>query len=467
MAKRRKRESKRERRARQSQRVDAPSRGGMASSRKPPRDWGAAIAAAALIGVLVFAGLGFDSGADSSFDAPKRLTTLLGVAVASAAALGFCRWKNPFRSEAQSFSRRLTLFLLLAALAGGLVAALLSPRRALSLDALRALCPYILLLALGASRVLEKRRTLLLSVFLGVTAVNALVSILQARGLYHPFPLQVYGGREATGAFVGNVGYLALALALAAVAALGLALTAQRVGLRVLAWAGLLLFAAGLLANQNLTAVTALVAGAAILLFSLYGRRALLPIAAGLLALGIGIALYPPMRQRAREAAAAARAGNWDRLLTYRLGPWAAALEMTRERPWAGWGPGTFGAEFVSHRLTAEIRARKRFYNPLVTSSYVEAHCDYLQPLAEAGIPAGLAALAAVVLLFRGLWLATRKTAGSRNLEAILLLAFLGAGAAAALTWFPLQRPISAVPLLLAAGRAWRIGGRESEGEPA
>jgi hypothetical protein len=39
-----------------------------------------------------------------------------------------------------------------------------------------------------------------------------------------------------------------------------------------------------------------------------------------------------------------------------------------------------------------------------------------------------------------------------------LLLAVLAAGAAGAATWFPLQRPITAVPLLLAAGRSWRLG---------
>jgi hypothetical protein len=47
--------------------------------------------------------------------------------------------------------------------------------------------------------------------------------------------------------------------------------------------------------------------------------------------------------------------------------------------------------------------------------------------------------------------------AGPDRNEAVLLLAFLGAGAVAALTWFPMQRPLTAVPLLLAAGRAWRI----------
>jgi hypothetical protein len=39
----------------------------------------------------------------------------------------------------------------------------------------------------------------------------------------------------------------------------------------------------------------------------------------------------------------------------------------------------------------------------------------------------------------------------------LCIFALLAAGAVAALTWFPFQRPISAIPLLLLAGRGWRI----------
>jgi hypothetical protein len=47
-----------------------------------------------------------------------------------------------------------------------------------------------------------------------------------------------------------------------------------------------------------------------------------------------------------------------------------------------------------------------------------------------------------------------------------VLTALLATGAAAALTWFPLQRPVTAVPMLLAAGRAWRVGAEPTE-DPA
>ncbi|MGH9365874.1 MAG: O-antigen ligase family protein, partial [Thermoanaerobaculia bacterium] len=266
-------------------------------------------------------------------------------------------------------------------------------------------------------------------------------------------------------AFVGNPGYLALTLALASVAALGLLLTERRPLVRVPAAAVLLLCIGGLLVNQNLTSLSALAIGIVLLLFGLRGRRALLPILGLLLLLAAAVTVYRPTRERAAQAVAAVRARQWDRLTSYRLAPWAAAAVMASERPLLGFGPGTFEAEFVPHRLEAEIRLRRRLTNPLPTSSYAEAHCDYLQPFAETGAPAGLAALASAAALLAGLARAARGMPAPRRTEAILLLAFLGSGAAAALTWFPLQRPISAIPLLLAAGRAWRISRRAGDSD--
>ncbi len=425
-----------------------------------PRDPASLIAAVFLVLAIVAAGLLVDSGADASFDAPKRLATLLFAAAAALAAFGFSRWTNPFAGLS---TRRVTVsgaaaILFLVAAGAALLAALASARRGSSLDATRALFLYTLLIALGASRVLEKRKALLLAAFLAVAGINAAVSALQARNIYQPFPLVTQGSRNATGAYVGNPGSLALVLALAAVASIGLALFAERFPLRAAAGGAAAVFVAGLLVNRNLTSWTALLAGTGILLLARWRRRAAAPIALVVLLAAIAILAYHPMRHRAAEALYALRAKDWDRLVTYRLGAWAAAVEMTRERPWTGFGPGTYGAELAPHRLRAEIAMRRRLANPLATSAYGEAHCDYLQAFAEAGIPAGLALLGAVVLVFRGLFAAARRMPpGKDRSEALLLLAFLGAGAVAALTWFPLQRPLSAVPLLLAAGRAWRI----------
>jgi len=441
-------------------RENPPSRAGARrATAATPVDLPASAAAVCLAAVLVGSALVFDTASDSAFDAPKRLVTLFGTAAAAFAAFGFSGWTNPFAGERGSVWKGARLAALLAAAAAGLTlfAAAVSPRRALSLDAARALFLTLLLVPLGASRVLRSRGGLLLGAFAAAASVNAVVSFLQARGIYQPFPLVARGDREATGAFAGNVGYLALSLALAAVVALGVAVAARRTAVRAVAGAALLLCAGALLVNRNLTSFSALIVGSAVLLFGWYGRRAALPLAAAVLLVVVGVVAYRPMRERALGAIGSIRAGDWDQLVSYRTAPWAAAIQMARDRPLTGYGPGTFQAEFVAHRLEAEIASKRRLVNPLVTSTYSEAHCDYLQPFAEAGIPAGLLVLGSAALLGAALARRARNGAVADRAETVLLLALLAAGATAALTWFPFQRPITSVPLLLAAGRGWRL----------
>jgi O-antigen ligase len=439
-----------------------------AAAARPARDSAAILVAAILCAVLAGTALAVDTLAAAAFDAPKRLIAVLGTALAAAVWLGLASTRRG--KDAREIFReaprlaRWAAVLAAVAVALGAIAAAVSPRRAIALDSLRTIAVLLLLLPLGASRVFPKGRAALTGVFLGAASLNAVVSVLQARGLYSPFRLETFGARQETGAFAGNVGYLAIVLAIGIVVALGILLDARRPLWRVLAGAALLLFAAGLVVNQNLTALMALLAGSAVLLVLRFRRRAALPLAACVIAVGVAVAAYPPLRFRARELAAAVRTRNWDALVSFRGGPWAAALEMTRERPLVGFGPGTFASEYVPHRLAAEIRAKRRYVSPLITSSYAEAHSDYLQVASDAGVPAGLAAAGAAACLLAAIGgIAWRR----RSPEAIVLAAVLATGAAAALTWFPLQRPITAVPLLLAAGRAWRLAAESTESEAA
>ena len=426
---------------------------------EPRRDARGVVVIAILGIVLVGTALAVDTLAAAAFDAPKRWIALVGTALAAAVAFaGRARgpgsalaWRDagPLRQAALVFAA--------GALLGALLSALASPRRLVSLDAMRSLGLLALLLPLGASRAVARGRTWLAATFVGACAINAAVSILQSRGLFRPFALETVGTRQDTGAYAGNVGYLAIALALASVAALGILLGAQDARARGAAGLALCLFAGALLVNQNLTAITALATGCAVLLVLRFRRKAALPLAAAVAVAALAVAAYAPLRDRARSTVRAANAGDWDAVLSFRGGPWAAALEMIRERPMTGFGPGTFGAEYVPHRLSAEIRARRRFVSPLVTSSYAEAHNDYLQVASDAGVPVAALAFGAAACLAASIaWTAWRR----RDPEAAMLLAVLVTGAAAALTWFPLQRPVTAVPLLLAAGRAWRISGR-------
>jgi O-antigen ligase len=427
----------------------------------PAADPGATIAAAALAVAVAGSALLVDPGAEAAFDAPKRLVALGGIAVAAAALVvlpGPSRGASLAAWRAASTGARAVALLALAALAGAAVAALASPRPAVALDAWRVLALGALVLPLGASRALEGRRArVVVGTFFCASAINTVVSAWQIAGGRPLFPVLLPGGRGTSGGLAGNEAYAALALALAAVLALGLAVHARAPGVRVAAGAGAALFTGGVLVNASLTALLALAVGAAVPLAVRFRRRALLPAALALLVAAGASAALAPLRARVVDAGTDFQAGNWDRLLTYRFGPWAAAVEMARGRPLIGWGPGTFAAEFVDHRLAAELRLHTRFVNPWLTGSYSEAHSEYLQALAEVGLPATAAALAAVATLLVGLGRVAWRRQASGGAEATVLLALLVAGAVAALTWFPLQRPIIAVPLLLAAGRGWRI----------
>ncbi len=193
-------------------------------------DKAAAVAAAALAAALAGAALLVDPRAEASFDAPKRLAALVLIAIAFAAAFGAGGRGPSLASLWRGCGRlsRAALVLLAAALSWAAVSAILSPRAAESRDASRALFVFALLLPLGASRVMPRFGRPLLAAFLGLAAVNAALSLLQGRGIFQPFALEATGSRDVTGALVGNVGYLALALALAAVAALAVVLESRR-----------------------------------------------------------------------------------------------------------------------------------------------------------------------------------------------------------------------------------------------
>ena len=234
--------------------------------RRAPADGGAIAAAAALAAVMAGTALVVDTSAAAAFDAPKRLIAVVGIAFAAAAAFAFSHGAN--RGAALPWSggpraRRAALWLTTAAFGLALLAAFVSPRSATSLDSMRALAVFAILLLLGASRVVEKSRSWLIGVFLGATMVNAVVSILQSRGRFQPFLLETFGDRQNTGAYAGNVGYLAITLALAGVLTLGLVMTARGRRARVALGLALGIFAVALVVNLNLTAMTSALTGAA------------------------------------------------------------------------------------------------------------------------------------------------------------------------------------------------------------
>ncbi|MFH1175998.1 MAG: hypothetical protein V1750_01230, partial [Acidobacteriota bacterium] len=188
-----------------------------------PTDRGAQIALAVLAVVILASAFLVDPRGESSYDAPKRLATLLGTVLAAAALL-ICpapgaAVKRPLRQLPGP--PRVAFLCFAAALAGAALAAIASPKRPLALDSLRVLLVLALLVPIGASRALARGRArALLGVFVAACTGNVVVSILQTAGWWQPFAVESHGGRVLAGAFLGNEGYVALSCALAGVAAL-------------------------------------------------------------------------------------------------------------------------------------------------------------------------------------------------------------------------------------------------------
>jgi O-antigen ligase len=418
------------------------------------------IATAALAVGIAGSSLIVDPRAEAAFDAPKRLVAILAIVVASLALLTTPDFGALRERRKRPPAQLAALVLAGCAILGATVAAIAAPRRAVSFDALRVVILFALLLPLGASRLLQRVRfAALLAVFIGASVINAAVSILQALEVFQPLSIESIAGRVSSVGLIGNEGYLGLEMAIAVAACLPVALRASSLCIRIASWAASALMLIALAISRNVTGWIALLAGLISLAWEPSLRRRIRSwrFAAAMMILLLGGAVMLASQGRVAGLIRQAHEGDWDRLLSYRLGPWAAALEMIRERPMVGFGPGSFGAQFVPHRLAAEIRWSTRFVNPQLISFFAQAHSDYLQGFAELGIPAALAAGGAIVALMFGLARKIRCAASGVDQEILIVMAMLLVGLTGAIAWPLLEQPALATPLLLAAGRGWRL----------
>ena len=345
--------------------------------------------------------IAFDPGAAAAFDAPKRLVAMIGIAVACAAAVVT---RVPLRIDG------LAAWLAVGALLPIALGALWSPRPVVALDAVRTMIVFAAIPLLCAS-IPDAWRSVA-NGFVAGALINAGVSLLQWSGLVQPFRYAASAPAK-TSALIGNTGVLGLVLAFAAV----ILLPRWRAP-NVQAMLVVLLFA--LVVNANVTGVLAFAAAA---LWYASRRVATIAFAVAILAGGL--------------LAATRSVTALNTVLTFRLAPWAAANELFFARPLTGFGAGTFGAEFVPGFLAAEERWGVDLSNPGFAGSYAEAHNDFLQALAELGAPAAILVVAIFVLAFR------------RTRDPLLV-----AGCVAALAWFPMHRPVTAMVLLAGAGAA-------------
>jgi putative inorganic carbon (HCO3(-)) transporter len=78
-----------------------------------------------------------------------------------------------------------------------------------------------------------------------------------------------------------------------------------------------------------------------------------------------------------------------------RLNRWSCALRMFKEKPFFGWGPGTYMFNYAPFQLERE---KTEISTNAATRG--NAHSEYIGPLAESGFPGTLSFLAIVIATF-------------------------------------------------------------------
>jgi O-antigen ligase len=259
-----------------------------------------------------------------------------------------------------------------------------------------------------ATRLVAPRLTMdALAVVLAAACGNAIVVILQELHIWNPFvfPVEVEGHMHSVG-LLGNpndVGTFLVAPALAAAAA-----AVVVPGWRRLMYLGFtaLLFA-GIVASQTRTAMIAYVAAIIVAALLRPWRQGVT--VAVVLVIAAVIALRPstPFGRHFLELVHAARTRDYPLLFSERVVPFLSAIEMVREHPASGVGPGCYKYEFMDTRLKLEHRYRPEWTRgwPM---NFAETHNDHLQVAAETGLPGYAILLSALFVLA---WPSRRRAA--------------------------------------------------------
>jgi hypothetical protein len=420
------------------------------------------LAGAAILPVLVV-----PAGIDM-FRLPKELL-LRAVAIVAAAFAVNGLLLGRMRLDARQ-RRRLAIP---AGIAGAAVlwtaiAAAFSSNRLLSVDGMLYVVALLAIVLIAAHTLRTVTPVVLAGAVLLPAAVNGVIVLLQASGIWNPWTFE-RTGRSTFNALLGNVNDVGAFLVPGIVLACVMAMATRP--LRWLWIAVGAILACALVLTVTLTSiiatVVALTALGAVLAFHTAEKSRWMAILAGVLIVALAASFaYRPLRQRITRITQAAASGEIGDAVSGRLVPFAAAWEMFRTHPFLGVGPGCFRFNYMQYRIALdETHPRLLSVSPAGRANFGQVHNDHLQVLAETGVPGYL-------ILLAGLWsvarISFRRTAGEGDLRARIAatLAFpLVCGLAVnMLGGFPLQlaAPAFTYAILGGACLAW-----EGDDDPA
>lgn len=381
--------------------------------------------------------------------------------VAAAALAGTRRFRELLRD-------RPVVIVTVAGVFWALVTTLFSTHRAHSVDSLVTMLTSTLVFVVAwyaAPRV----SLLILDLLVPVAILNVTIVTMQEYGLWQPFYFDPLLPRHltATGLIdnpnvVGS--YMTLLTVIFAAAAL-------RVGgwRRWLYTLGAIVATAGVLVSQTRTAFIALIAGLLLLAVGRSVTRVVVVVTAVAILFGAGVLLKNPAVMSVLALPQRVRTESLEVATSGRAAPVAAALQMLRDHPLTGVGPGAFKYHFMPYKLLVVDRFPRALRGTTGTN-FGEAHNDHAQLLAETGLPGYLLFLAAVFVIVRAV--RERKTTDARSAIARgIALPLAGTLLVLALAQFPLyvaitrQLLVTMAGLLIGWSRLWEKPWQEPAGE--
>jgi O-antigen ligase len=223
--------------------------------------------------------------------------------------------------------------------------------------------------------------------------VNAIITVVQALHLWMPVTLhRVPKGRLAAMGLLGNPDYVGAYLMVPALAAIAAAIAFRQHRRVFLAIALILL--AGIFFTQSVTAIGAFMIALMSFAILVPSKRARIVVASILIAVVVAVFAFRPTRERLFHMREFLKSGQLMEFSSYRPPAVMAAVDMFRERPLLGAGPGNYEGRYMRYKLAVDERF-PQWIRPM-NANFGEAHNDHVQLLAESGLPGYLLYLAAL-----------------------------------------------------------------------
>lgn len=347
------------------------------------------IFAVSLFGLAVV----FDPQAKEAFRIPKELL-FRAVGIASFIVVVF-RWRGQTVSP-----RRLSrpMYLSLAMVLWTAVTTLTSSNQLLSFDSLTTVTCAVLFYNAVRLSIQDQPSAFWLDIILPGALINALLVMAQEFKIWQPFDFPPDQPHALTTGLMGNPNDAGMFLLIPALV-FAVAAASCRGNRRIIYILSAVILAGGLIACGTRIALIAYVLG--LLATAAQWGRTRVILLVPLLVIFVIISAITLRRQERGITALiqAAKNRQYDVLLTQRLPAFLTAMEMAKDHPVTGAGPGTYKWHYLRYRIELAQEYPERLTRGWALN-FREAHNDHLQILAEAGLPGyGLFAFAIGLIL--------------------------------------------------------------------